>query len=774
MRFARLWRWARATRFRRWSLRLLIAGTLCWTAVWYVLPWTVSLPDGLQEPPPAGVEIVDRNGVPLRKLLNKEGHRKEVSTDLSAIPDDLIKATLAAEDKRFWTHGGVDLLALMRAISDGIEAGRPVSGASTITQQLIKISAPERRRTVRAKLREFLAARKLEMLWRKDKILAAYFDRLDYGNLRIGASAAALGYFGKPLSDCSLAECSLLAGLPQAPSRMNPYKHLKRSKSRQEWILSRMVEDRSISASEAEDAAREELLLVRNFGAFKAPHFVDQVVASLNTDEAFDQATVRTTLDGDLQQFCESTIATHLDRLLAYNVTNASIVVLDNDGGDVLAMVGSANYEARNGGQNNGALSARSPGSALKPFTYLIALERGDTPASIADDVTVEFMTTTGIYRPENYDHRSHGPVSYRRALGNSLNISAVRVLDRIGGAKILMNALGACGISTLTEPAEHYGLALTIGSAEVNLLELTNAYSCLARMGIARPWQIREEAVTLEGKRVFDADACYLIADMLSDPAARAAAFGPDSLLNLPFPVACKTGTSSDYRDNWTIGFTPEVTVGVWAGNFDGEPMQNVSGISGAGPIFRDVLMHLNKKRNLTWFAQPDSIVECTIDPATGLPLAPGVAVPRPLVTEKFRAWNVPKADLDRYDSLGRVRLPPIYGNWLESRENWLGETAFVENGTTESLPALRIVSPLPGTVVYLDPDLPYRGSRLPVIASGTSAGSDVVWSSATLRVAQLPTGPHAILREGRHQLMVRDPGTGLTRETWLEVRAL
>lgn len=768
-------RWTQATRLRRHVSRLGAGAAGLSLACWYLLPLAVPLPPSLGKPPPPGTEIVDREGNPLRRLLNPEGLRTQAVVPLAGVPQHLIRATLAAEDQRFWRHGGVDLIAVARAICDGIEAGRAVSGASTISQQLIKISSPRRERGLRLKLREFLAARKLEMIWSKDAILASYLARLDYGNLRVGAAAAAQGYFGKPLGDCSLAECALLAGLPQAPTRLNPYKAFERAKRRQEWILDRMVEEGMITEKTAREATGETLRLVQDFGAFRAPHFVDQVIAGQDARAPLPE-TLRTTLNLGLQTFCEDTVAAQLLRLRTHNVTNAAAVVIDNATGDVLALIGSADYRSRRGGQNNGAMSGRSPGSTLKPFTYLIALERGDTAATIVDDIPVEFMSATGIYKPLNYDLRHHGPVSFRRALGNSLNVSAVRVLDRIGGARVLMNALGACGVTTLDRPAEHYGLGLTIGNAEVRLLELTNAYACLARLGTYLPWRMRCDDAVPPARRVFEEDASYLIADILSDPTARAAAFGADSLLNLPFPVACKTGTSSDYRDNWTIGYTPELTVGVWAGNFSGEPMENVSGISGAGPIFRDIMEHLHSTTALTWYPQPPTIVECAVDPVTGLPPADDASLPRQKVREKFRAWNVPRPDPDRYDSLGRVRLASHYARWLDGPENWLGESAVLDSaavtGDWSTTDVLRIVSPLPGTVVFIDPDLPDRGTRFPLRATG--AGAAVHWHSPTLPVDATAGDHHAILSVGTHQITVSDPDTGATRDTWVEVRRL
>jgi len=255
----------------------------------------------------------------------------------------------------------------------------------------------------------------------------------------------------------------------------------------------------------------------------------------------------------------------------------------------------------------------------LKPFTYARAFERGLTPASIIPDLPVEFQTSTGLYRPENYDLKSYGPVTCRQALGNSLNISAVRVLQDLGGARVLQELLQALGVSTLTEDTEHYGLGLTIGNAPVRLLELTNAYAALARLGERRPWSLLANNPSTDGERVLDRDACWWVADILSDNQARVLAFGPRSPLRLPFRVAVKTGTSTNYRDNWTLGYTPEFTVGVWAGNFEGQPMDDVSGVTGAAPILSDLFHWLHERQALTWYQRPTSLVGVRIDPRNG-----------------------------------------------------------------------------------------------------------------------------------------------------------
>ncbi len=758
---------------RRWGQRLAGLG-LIWLVIYYGLPWCLPWPQALNSPPEVGTEVLDRTGRSLRRLL-ADGKRLSEWAKLEEIPLSLREATLAAEDKRFWSHGGIDFLGVLRAARDAVGRGRAVSGASTITQQLVKLAHP-RPRTLWTKVVEMLTARRLEMTWSKERILEEYLNRLDYGNLRRGCRAAGAGYFDKPLADCSLAECAMLAGLPQAPSRLNPYQHLDRAKKRQEWVLSRMEETGRASADAVMRAKGEALQLRRNFGEFAAPHFVDLVLE--RRGEKALGGPVRTTLDLSVQEFCERMLALRLMRLQAHNVQQGAVVVIDNRTGGIMALVGSRDYADSNSGQVNGATARRSPGSALKPFTYLLALQQGDHPATMIPDLPVEFMTPTGIYKPKNYSGRAYGPVSYRAALANSLNLAAVRVLDKVGGAQTLIDALAACGVTTLTRPAADYGLGLTIGGGEVRLLELTNAYACLGRLGRFLPWQVESQAEAEEGAgpQVFDPEACWLLADVLADNDARVRSFGSQSPLRLNFPVAVKTGTSTDYRDNWTVGFTREYTVGVWVGNFDNSAMQGVSGVTGAGPIFRDIFTYLDTRQRQSWPARPSSLVEVRVDSLTGLPVPKEWLGRRTAVLEKFRAEAAPREpELDRYDHEGRVLLPPLYAQWLAGPDNWLGNDAAVApagHRISEENAGLRILCPLPGATFLLDPDLPGNGQRLPLRTNRNFGG--VLWKSPTLAIREEEGKVYAQLLEGRHELEVTDPVSGVSRKTWVVVKRL
>jgi penicillin-binding protein 1C len=717
---------------------------------------------------PAGMVLTDRHATPLRRLL-ADGYRAGGTLPLEEMPPFLIDATLAAEDQRFFSHGGFDPMATLRAMRDGLQAGRRVSGASTITQQLVKMVV-RRPRTLRTKLLEFLTARRIEMTWGKAQILTQYFARLEYGNLHRGPAAAAQGYFGKPLLDCSPAECAFLAGLPQSPTRLNPWRDPAPARQRQQWILQRLRALGHVDPLVLDRALVEPLQLRRHYGNFAAPHFVDLLQEQTGPGELSGRAgpNPRTSLDLPIQELCEDTVRDRLSRLRERHVSQAAVVVIDNATGEVRALVGSQDYAGGKDGQVNGATSRRSPGSALKPFTYLLALSHDLSPASILADLPIEYMTATGLYRPQNYHHRAAGPVSLRTALANSLNLSAVRLLESHGGPAALITSLQAAGLTTLTKPPAEYGLGLTIGGGEVTLLELTAAYSTLARLGRVVPLRFTPGSSAPGGQQLYDPDACWLLADILSDNNARVRTFGTSSALRLPFPCAVKTGTSTDYRDNWTIGYNAAFTVGVWVGNFDNSPMRGVSGVSGAAPIFRDIFSWLDTHFPVPWYPQPPTILVREVDPLTGLPVPSALSGRRPSVREKFRRDLAPnRADPMLYDAQGRVLLPAEYHAWLAGPENVLG-TANAAPGPLRTDQPWRITSPLPGTTLLLDPDLPQGGRSLPLRVDPPQVS--ITWSSPTLQIEQ----QRARLVPGRHQLTARESATGKEASTWVLVRRL
>jgi penicillin-binding protein 1C len=485
---------------------------------------------------------------------------------------------------------------------------------------------------------------------------------------------------------------------------------------------------------------------------FNAPHFVDLVLR----EAGMRPGRVATTLDLDLNRFAELRLREQIAQLRGTNATNGAVVVIENANGSVRALVGSENYFAPGTGQVNGALARRSPGSAIKPFTYLLALERGATPATICADVPTVFTTAAGTYQVDNYQRRCSGPVTLRHALACSLNIPAVRALDALGGPQTLQNLLVDLGFTTLDRKPIEYGLGLTLGNAEAKLIELTNAYAALARMGEYRPWRVLAADAPVSGRTVADSRSCWLIADILSDNEARLDAFGANSALRFDFAAACKTGTSTDYRDNWALGYTPEFTVGVWVGNFSGAAMRGVSGVSGAAPLMHSVLDHIHSRYGTSWFTAPPGIVEANVHPMTGHRVAIGG------IREHFLSDRLPPLESPAdYDAKGQAILGPEYAQWLASPEGGAAAKA-----TTPSHDELRIVSPVPGTTYVIDPDLP-TSRRVPLLATG---GKSIHWESDTMECRD----GEALLTACEHKLFAIDPATGARAETWIRVKQL
>lgn len=749
-------------KWRRRIIRWFCAGLSAVALGWFVVPFALPLPARLVADPVVSPVLLDRHGEVIHHLTLGDSSRA-TPLPLDEIPADLIACTLAAEDKRFYQHGGIDLLATTRAARDFLAHRRVVSGASTITQQLVKISSPPAPRSPFTKIREALTARRLEMTWSKKKILAAYLNRLDYGNLRIGSAEAARFYFQKPLADLSLAECALLAGLPQAPSRLNPIRHPKRAIVRRDTVLQRLAAMGESDGTRIRAALTEPLALRPLSEDQPAPWLARQF-----QDGDFNSP-VHTTLDLPLQRDLETLVREEVAKLKDANLRHAAVVVIDNPTGEILALVSSADWNDPRGGQLNGALSPRSPGSTLKPFTYLLAMERNHrTPASILADIPSPFRTPQGLDLPENYDRQYRGPVTLRSALACSLNVPALREMNLLGGPQSLHHLLENLGITTLGDDALHYGLGLTLGNAPVRLLELTNAYATLARQGRHQPPVLFLPPRSGIPHPMFDVRSAYLIADILSDAQARAPSFQPGGPLDLPFRCAVKTGTSSDFHDNWCIGFTPEYTVGVWAGNFEQQPMKGLSGIAGAGPVFQRAMLRLHRDLKPTWYEKPSNLVEISIDPRNGR-LVPADA-------KNFRRDIVPLDDgppaatAADYDADGKALLDATYKSWFDSPYNLRrGELAM--DTSKLSAQALRIISPAADATYLLDPEIPSGSDRLRPV---TNLPGTARWHSDTLRIEPGSPEPIIHLTAGTHIVTATDPVTGIIHTLTLRVKAL
>jgi penicillin-binding protein 1C len=750
----------------RTLLRTAIAAALLAAIGWFVLPFAFQLPPALLGGTSSSPVLTDRHGTPLHHLTLPDSTRAE-PTALEEIPADFIACTLAAEDKRFFDHGGIDLIANLRASRDLLAKRRVISGASTITQQLVKISSPKAKRSILTKLRESFVARRLEMTWTKNQILTAYLNRLDYGNLRIGAAEASRFYFQKPLGDLSLGECALLAGLPQAPSRLNPLKNPGQALKRRNTVLDRLDDNPNYDESRISAAAREPIGLRPLKTSQPAPWLASFTAARPAS------GSLRTTLDLPLQKDIEAIVREETAKLREANLRHAAVVIIDNPTGDILALVSSAAWDDPRGGQINGALAPRSPGSALKPFTYLLAMEKNRRlPSSILADIPTSFRTAQGLDLPENYDRRYRGPVTLRSALACSLNIPAMRELNQLGGSEPLQRFLESLGVTMPGDVTESYGLGLTLGNAPVRLLDLTNAYATLARGGGYFPPVLFPDSPPVKPTERFDPISAYLISDILSDRDARAPSFPPGGPLDLPFRCAAKTGTSSDFHDNWCIGYTPDFTVGVWAGNFEQQPMKGISGVAGAGPIFHRAMLRLHEKRAATWFEKPAGLIDIAIDARTGKLLAPSAIGENPHARRDLSPpdrFPVPAVAAD-YDAEGKALLDPSYAEWFAGKYNQRLQELALDSGKP-ALEPLRVITPADGATFLLDPEIPSGSDKMRPV---TNLPGVAEWASDTLRIQSAAPEPVIHLEVGTHTLTATDPRTGAARRITIHVKSL
>jgi penicillin-binding protein 1C len=554
-----------------------------------VASWGVSLPaelDPTRIDAGKATRVRDRGGVLLAELRRDGKQYLPVTAD--DMPEHLVQTLLAAEDKRFFQHSGVDWWAVGRASWQWLVARRVVSGASTLTQQLAR-STFARERTLWGKWQEMVVARCIERHLSKPQILEAYVNRIEFGPNVVGVGAAADAYFAKPISGLSLSEAATLTGIPRGPALYDPKRPRSPVKKRRDRILERLAENRPDYAEQVTRALAMPLELQERWVAPGAFHWVRRLA---NADVANPTAEVRTTLDSTLQRRVEALVLRHAGAMQQFGATSAAVLVADNRSHEVLAYVGSPDYLATAaGGQNDGVVALRQPGSALKPFVYASAMARlGYTNATLLPDVPLEFREAGKVYAPRNYDGQFHGPVRLRAALANSLNVPAVHTASQVGVGRLLGD-LRTFGFASLTKAPEHYGVALALGDGEVTLEELVTAYMALPNGGVVNPLRLTvgdDLGSPVTGTTPMIA---ALIRDVLEDPLARAASFGRHSVLEFDFPVGVKTGTSKGARDNWTLGFSDAVTVGVWVGNFDGTPMTGASGVSGAGPLFHAVM---------------------------------------------------------------------------------------------------------------------------------------------------------------------------------------
>ncbi len=596
-------------------------------------------------------KIFAQNNKLLYEIIDPHGGRRTY-VPFDDISTHLINATVATEDRNFWRHPGFDPFAIARAVYYALTEREIVSGASTITQQLARnvILDPEERveRTVKRKIKEIVLAAELRRTYSKKEVLETYLNELYYGNQSYGIQAAAETYFGVDAADLTIAQASFLAGLPQLPATYDPLRGgREQALSRQEDVLALMVEDGYISQAQADQAAAEmrayefappEVNDVYQMRA--APHFVTyvrQIVEGLYGPEALYRGTglrIYTTLDPELQRKAEQAVREGVAALVERNATNGALVAIEPETGYIRAMVGSADFHNEEiDGQVNVALRCRQPGSSIKPLTYVAAFERGWTPATVLWDVRTEFPDGANPpYVPTNYDEKYHGPMSVREALANSYNVPAVEGLQFVG-VDGLLEIASRLGVRSLAHPERHcpdypydqpppYGLALTLGGGEVKLLEMTGAFATFANGGllmeptpILRIEDSRGNVLVNNarptGERAISREHAYLITDILADTEARCDAFRCPSVLELNRPVAAKTGTTNDYRDAWTVGYTPHLATGVWVGNSDNSEMINLPGSAGAGPIWHKFMEAAHEGIPTQEFERPPGVIE-------------------------------------------------------------------------------------------------------------------------------------------------------------------
>ncbi|NCP87746.1 MAG: penicillin-binding protein 1C [Anaerolineae bacterium CG_4_9_14_3_um_filter_57_17] len=765
------------------------------------LPAIASLPERLNTP---SIRITDRNGRPLYEILPENGGRHAVIA-LESIPLCMKQAAIAVEDENFYTNPGVDAQGILRALWINLQGGETLAGGSTITQQVARnllLRDELSQRTLRRKLRESVLAWQMARALSKDEILALYLNQTFYGGFAYGVEAAAQTYFGKPAADLLLPECALLAGLPQAPAFYNPFTHSEAAKERQRIVLGLMEKDGFISSAERQQA--EQTPLTYNVAPFpiRAPHFIWQVKAELDALALDPRASlvVRTSLDLSAQTSAEDAISHQIDKFkqdndLDHNLNNAAAVVLDARSGEILALAGSADYfDASIAGAVNMAIARRQPGSAFKPFLYAQAFDPLNpspwTAATPLFDVETTFITGDGQpYLPKNYDGREHGPVSARVALASSLNIPAVATLQKVGVNEMtrLANRLS---IESLSSPDE-YDLSLALGGGQMSLLELTNAYAALANNGFFSHYRAILDIRDADGNllyqpappapvQVFDPRAAWLISDILSDDNARQLGFGKNSTLQIERPAAVKTGTTTNFHDNWTIGYTPSLVVGVWVGNSDYQSMRDVNGLTGAAPIWQDIIRALLRGKPAEAFIRPDGLIQREVCTYSGL-------LPTPLCDKTALEWFIAGTEPTQPDNVYRqiwldaatgqlaseatpsvrrqpvtvLDLPPQAQRWARSQ----GLILFSDFSSVPAVDSAALVlrSPQAGAEYRLAATLPREAQQLPVeVLAGAGVRQVTLWVDG-VQVAVFDAPPYTwwwFLSEGEHRFQAR--GTG------------
>lgn len=614
---------------RKRSGRFLILGAI-FTLLFLLFYFFWGLPSPTQLTTmqyPISSKIFDRNGKLLYEIYVDQNR---TPIELSQLPEQVKWATISSEDKDFYKHHGFSLRGIGRAMLN-IVFLQKLQGGSTITQQLVKNALLTPERTLKRKIREFILTLAVETVYPKDKILEMYLNHVPYGGTAWGIESAARTYFGKSAINLTLSEASLLAGLPASPTRYSPFgAHPELARERQKWVLERMIENKKISPQQAQEAENQPLVFAPPATGIKAPHFVMYVKEQLV--EKYGQRVVeqgglrvRTSLDLEIQDFTQTAVASEVAKLKSANASNGAALVTRPKTGEILAMVGSKDYFAKDiQGNFNVTTALRQPGSAIKPINYALGLEtKKITLATVFNDIPTCFrVTNQPLYCPTNYDRNFRGPIQVRFALGNSINIPAVKILTLNTLTEFIPFA-NKMGLITLTDP-KNYGLSLTLGGGEVRMTDMATAFGVFANQGIKQnlvsvlkvedyTGRTLEETKIIEGERILPMEIAYLISHALLDNNARSMIFGPSSYLTIKGhpEVSVKTGTTNDKRDNWTIGYNPDVLVTTWVGNNDNKPMSAIaSGVTGASPVWNKIMTKILKDKKQNWPLKPEGVV--------------------------------------------------------------------------------------------------------------------------------------------------------------------
>jgi penicillin-binding protein 1C len=682
----------------------------------------------------ASTRVVDRNGRLLHERRSADGGYGEWIS-LDSVSRHVVAATLSAEDANFRRHPGIDPIGVARALWLNARAGRFAYGGSTITQQLAKTLHPEPR-TFSGKLREARDALRLDVTLSKDEILEQYLNRVYYGRLAYGIEAASRRFFGKSAAHLELDEAATLAILPRAPTAYDPVRFPERAERRRAHVLSRLAERGWVTHAEAERAAARPIRLVPARNPALSRHVLD----ALANGSRASGATIVTTIDWDLEERLRLRVREHLADLGRKNVDQAAVVVLDNASGDVLAMLGSRDYEELDAqGAVNATLARRPPGSTLKPFVYALALERGAHALTPVFDVP----TSWAGFRPRNADLEHSGLVRLREALGSSLNVPAVRAADEVGIESVaaLLRELGL-GESI---DVSRQGLALSLGAAPVRLVDLANAYATLARGGEHVPWRLTEpHRAPVARRRLIAPAAAFSLSKMLADATARRREFGVETPLELPFVAAVKTGTSKSFCDNVVVGYTPEVTVAVWVGNFDGRPMHGLLAMQGAAPLWRDAMLVAMEERPQRSFEPPPDVETAEVCPTSGMRRGPHCGAGRHVHVSRSHR---PVAACTWHGAGGVLRVPAELVSFAPDSAGVLAAGG----------PELRIANPVDGAHILIDPLIPRSRQALRLRALVSSAhAARVRWEVDGRRIAEraAPFSTEWRIEPGEHRV--------------------